>query len=520
MTETGNPGMKIGVLLINKRLEVPSSYPDRDSMHQITFAPEVQEILQEGDFWRITGLLNVCITYRRVNTPIPANQIIEAEMGQLSGFLEEKTFFDDGFSDHDEFAEEGAKLVEDDWEEGNPREDSISYLQPLEYTGITPRRADFVPSAKPRVRVIDMETKTPGEHMVDIGVILAFEDEAVPQVAEQAWGEGVEFIQPFALTSWPPGMAEVVEWQVGYPEWQVMLKDKEALVSGNLIVQVIGAEKEGEEREFTGISTQCPIQITIPLDQSRPNSTVSGVNVEILEVREDPAGLAVRGQVLIDRVPAGSAVETEFIQDDIVLSEAESIQNDDNLDKIETERIQEELHLDETECKLEATYSGNMDPDAHEILCHVDQMADELPDFEEVLCLPQEEVEVTQSAIGEASEPSEFEAEITFQETDSAPDNVKFNLSYSKQGSTQKVPQARHQDPPTQVYAEPQQPVPGILKKIAQGKGRTNWKLYLVKQQDTLESICENYGISQEDFRAKNKLSTDVEPGQYLWITR
>lgn len=515
MTVARNPGRKIGVLLVNKRLEVPSSYPDWDSLQQITYAPEIQEIAREGDYWRINGLLNVCITYKRDKRVSSANEVIDGELGQLAGFLQEKTFFDDGFSDHDEFAEEGAKLVEDDWEEGNPREDSISYLQPLEFSGLTPLRAGFVPSDTPIVSLIDVENKTPGEHMLDIGAILLFEDEALPQVAEQAWGEGVEFIQPFALTSWPPGMAEVVEWQVGYPEWSVMLKDGEALVSGNLIVQVIGTEKEGEEREFTGISTQCPIRLTIPLDASRSSNSVSGVKVEILEVREDPVGLAVRGQVLIDRIAEVSAEEVETREEDFTQGEMESLEAEISE---EPDTIKGDFVGDEAEFQLEGTYSGDMDPDSHDILSHIDMFGDELSDFEDVLCQPlEEEAEVTQFSIGQSDEPSVLTSEDTYQEAPQATGNVKFRLSYSK---SPRSPQSNQQEPPSPIPADQLQPVPGILKKIAQGKGRTNWKLYLVKQQDTLESICQNYGISQEDFRAKNKLDTNVEPGQYLWITR
>ncbi|HEX3032579.1 MAG TPA: LysM peptidoglycan-binding domain-containing protein [Bacillota bacterium] len=528
MTETRNPGRKLGVLLINKRLEVPASYPDRDSLLQITFNPEVQELVPEGDYWRISGLLNACITYKRTH-PASSRENQVGDLGELADILEEKNFFDDGFSDHDEFAEESAQLWEDDWEEGNPGENSISYLHPVEFSGITPRRADILPVNKPTVSLVDMQIKTPDEHLVDIAVILQFRDEGLPQVMEQTWGEGVEFIQPFSLTSWPPGMADVVAWQVGYPEWQMVLKDHEALVSGNLIVQVIGVEREGDEREFTGISTQCPIQVSIALDRTKPNSTVNGVTVEILEVREDAAGLAVRGQVLVDRSePEEAGVERDVQPDldqepgaevkaevqaengekayvetdlDIFAGEDEDIEVIPVLEvPKETETGPDDKNADEI--PLNPVYSGDMDPDSHDILRHVDLLVDDIPGIEDVLGAVEAQVEET------APEPSKAAGE------------MKFRLSYSGSGKISKSTQ-----PPTvatgeKTLAQPVSPVPNFIKKASNASNRTRWTLYLVKQDDTLEGICNNYGISPEEFRAKNKLKDQVEPGQYLWVTK
>ncbi|HEX3031742.1 MAG TPA: LysM peptidoglycan-binding domain-containing protein [Bacillota bacterium] len=553
-------GAKRGVLLVNKRVELPGEYPSLDRLDQVTFNPLILEITQEGSYWRITGSLNACLTYNYARPLVNRDREGPAETGELAHSLGEKSFFDDGFSDHDEFAEEGALLQDSDPASPESGRDTVvRYIDGTQFSGVTPGLGSVIPDlTKLTANVVDVELKTPTERILDISAIVTIDEVGEFQLRDLLDTDGYEFQHTLAISSWPPGMAEVVEWQVGFNSTETVILDREIMVKGEMLVQIIGVEKEGEERDFTCVFTQAPITLQVPIPQGTMKELINGVTTEMLEVKEDAAGLIIVGLVRLElaepvqqpeeRMDLDADLEIDLAPEQLIteqLGTDELTTNGLTTDELTTEQLDQQISepgtlqsVEVNELILEGCYSDDMDPDAEELLRKVDVLLEEIPSLEDVLGQPLTPTE-QEGDVVLVSEPvpaEEKEAPVAQQQNQ----GVKYKLNYSgskkishTQAETQQIQprslsQLRHlirekAVHPVETDSTEQSVAESSLQDFPaanQLKSRVNWTLYLVKQGESLESVSQRYNIDGEALRAKNALTGNLEAGQFIWIPK
>jgi hypothetical protein len=314
MSDSQSHGIKRGVLLLNNRVVIPEGIPGVQKVEQVVVTPKLRSASWEEDYWRFTGELQVKVTYSalKINSQTP-----EMKKRDSDGNLDinvEKNFYDDGFSDHDEFAEEEYILLEEGFEpeQLNNGLETQTFEQLIQFTGYSPADSVKLPETASLVPLlVDVELKLHDERVLDISVVVLLEEQIISRGEADAPPSGVEFRHPLFISSWPPGMAEILEWQVGFKAGEVTVRNNELLITGELVIQVIGVEKEGGDREFTNVNTQSSVFWSLPIPPETELNSVTGIKVAISKVQEDSAGLAVLGSIYLDINPVSRPVMVE-----------------------------------------------------------------------------------------------------------------------------------------------------------------------------------------------------------------
>lgn len=516
MTDSQINRVKRGVLLLNSRVVIPDSIPGVSKVQQVIVSPILRTVSWEGEYWRFAGELQIKVTYGAVKMKdSPEGMKLWDPDRSLSGY-EEKKFYDDGFSDHDEFAEEEYILLE----EGPLPEkltslEAHSFEQMVEFTGFSPAAGVELPEYDCLVpRVMDVELKVRDERVLDMYVVLVLEEQ-VNSRSEGVHGQSaVEFRHPLFISSWPPGMAEVLEWQVGFKAGEVLFRDNEILVSGELVIQVIGVEKEGGEREFSNVNTISAISWEIPVPPGLERSSVSGVKVTINKVQEDSAGLAVLGSLYLDLVveplPEQFVKEVEQIQlgEPTLPVFADPGTQDGTLDWLKN-WANGQCQLQEDDVKPEffepvGVCCEDINPDSEEFLSSMDIALGEIPTLEEVMA------EFTNSSYQGLDERFESNLRVTEAIPKEYSGQVRKRLTELKFINRTAI---------QQVDKTPA--VDKVIEKNTATKPIGTWTLYMVKHGDTLGIVCRRYGVDPEIVRKRNNLSgQSLVPGTSLWIPK
>lgn len=315
-------GVKKGVMLINTRVVIPDGSPGVDKVEQIVYTPFLRSVTFQEENWQFTGSLEIKITYL---SETPRSRGVET--GRLVESSGNQDFYDDGFSDCDEFAEEEAVRIEDKpgtgWLYHSPA--IHSFADVTGFTGQSPALHLALPEVDQTwLRVMDVEVKVRDQRTLDISAVVRFEDQEGMRENCSAGEKVLEFEYPLALPSWPPGMADILEWQAGFREGVLQFNGTEMCVNGELILQVICVEKEAGEREFSVVNTKSPMFWRIPLPTGIDPDLIMAVNLEIKGVREESDGLVVNGVLFVDVaidsldediLPPGEPIAVDFVQD-------------------------------------------------------------------------------------------------------------------------------------------------------------------------------------------------------------
>lgn len=565
-------GVKRGVLLLNNRVVVPGSLPGVSRVDQVAVTPVLRSVSWEGDYWRYAGVLQVQVTYgaamRETN---PEGMKTWDPDGSLSVYGE-KNFYDDGFSDHDEFAEEEFILLEE-----GPAPEQLGFSlqiqsleQTVEFAGLSPAVSAGLPEADCLIsRVIDVEVKVRDERVLDMSVVLVLEEEDSSQIRGVPGGSVVEFRHPLSMSSWPPGMAEVLEWQAGFKAGELVFRDNEVLVNGELVIQVIGVEKEGGEREFSNVTTQSPVFWAIPLPPGTDRSLLSGVKVAISRVQEDSAGLAVfgaihldiaEGSILLDRpeetlvppvevedvpMPAGYPEEVLMLPEEPTLpvfadiaaqdcnlgwlkdwADGQCIEPGDRNELFEGDyAVPAGVAEGEQVSEPEGLHSEDIDPDSEELLRSLDD------GFSLNRRIAEARYNLTygvqpkaKTRLPENSEPvrkSLTQLKFISREALQGEARPPAINKVSALGKTQPQTAERQLSPQKPLGRTVSAQVRRVIEKNSGSKPTGTWTLYLVKSGDSLGEICRRYGIDSEIVRERNQLSgNSLEPGSTIWIPK
>ncbi|MFZ3172246.1 MAG: LysM peptidoglycan-binding domain-containing protein [Carboxydocellales bacterium] len=314
MSDSQSHGVKRGVLLLNNRVVIPEGLPGVQKVEQVVVTPKLRSASREEEYLRFAGELQVKVTYVALKSNSQTPEIKKWDPAGNQDTNVEKNFYDDGFSDHDEFAEEEIILLEEgfDPEQLNNGLETQTFEQLIQFTGYSP--ADSVESPETDILVplvVDVELKLRDERVLDISAVVLLEEQIISRGEAASPPSGLEFRHPLFISSWPPGMAEILEWQVGFKAGEVSVRDNELLINGELVIQVIGVEKEGGDRDFTNVNTQSSVFWSLPIPPETELNSVTGIKVAISKVQEDSDGLAVLGSIYLDIAPVSSPEQLE-----------------------------------------------------------------------------------------------------------------------------------------------------------------------------------------------------------------
>ncbi len=617
--------VKKGVLLINQRIFIPVDLPVLARFRDLKCSPRIRLITMEEANWQYWGELQIALTYSTVK---PHDHHHHRDFGNATNGQTNhqiKDFFDDGFSDHDEFAEEEVVLSDDDLvlERSNVLLETVLLEDTLEFTGRSPASDFSTPNPENlSVRVRDMEVKVRDERTLDLAIVLVVETDQ--QTREEAGLEVHTYRHPLSISSWPPGMAEVMEWQTAFKEEQILFRDNEILLNGELLIQVIGLEKEGDERAFTEIITKSLVSWNVNLPPGVDRQFIQGLKVNVNEIREDAGGLSVYGVLYLDMMSASllnnEAQEQQVEQPALpvlpetheqelleraepgeqVLSSSEQLldqlfaelEETNNAELVIPTHVEPEFQpvtkliaqsapvfamlldaepavqlpvaaidpamppSEQTESswlnewvtgqELEVTgmgtvnlepaeepsvpvginrapddlagiYSGDVDPESAELLRSFEITLGELPTLEDIMAQP-ESVEAAEAVETQQEQP-EVKYNLTYNGKSKTRIDSPSTVGTMRQGLTKlkyinRVNLAEEDYQVSSVITEPE-----ITVALAKPKGR--WTLYLVKANDTIATISQQYCVDPEILRNRNKLSVDsLENVGSIWIPK
>ncbi|MHB1167584.1 MAG: hypothetical protein ACYC0N_03485, partial [Carboxydocellales bacterium] len=162
MSDSQSHGVKRGVLLLNNRVVIPEGILGVQKVEQVVVTPKLRSASWEEDYWRFAGELQVKVTYGALKSNSQTPEIKKWDPDGNQDTNVEKNFYDDGFSDHDEFAEEEFILLEEgfDPEQLSNGLETQTFEQLIQFTGYSPADSVELPETDSLVPlVVDVELK-------------------------------------------------------------------------------------------------------------------------------------------------------------------------------------------------------------------------------------------------------------------------------------------------------------------------------------------------------------------------